>query len=54
VKRYFARDEKVVLEPANPNYAPTLVHEYDDFAVLGRVTGLFRQFTTKHTSAIGA
>jgi repressor LexA len=53
VKRYFARDAKVVLEPANPNYAPTLVHEFDDFAVLGRVTGMFRQFTTKHTSAIG-
>ena len=53
VKRYFARDGKVVLEPANPGYAPTLVHEYDDFAVLGRVSGLFRRFTTRHTSAIG-
>jgi repressor LexA len=54
VKRYFARDGKVVLEPANPNYAPMLVHEYDDFAVLGRVSGMFRTFTQQHTSAIGA
>jgi repressor LexA len=53
VKRYFARDGKVVLEPANPNYAPMLVHEYDDFTVLGRVTGMFRSFTTQHTAAIG-
>jgi repressor LexA len=54
VKRYFARDEKVVLEPANPGYAPILVHEYDDFTVLGRVTGLFRRFTADQTAAIGA
>lgn len=53
VKRYFARDGKVVLEPANPNYAPMLVHEYDDFTVLGRVCGLIRRFTSQHTSAIG-
>jgi repressor LexA len=53
VKRYFARDGKVVLEPANPSYAPMLVHEYDDFAVLGRVTGMFRSFTAQHTAAIG-
>jgi repressor LexA len=54
VKRYFARDGQVVLEPANPGFAPTLVHEYDDFAVLGRVIGLFRTFTAKHTAAVGA
>jgi len=54
VKRYFARDGKVVLEPANTNYAPMLVHEYEDFAVLGRVTGLFRRFTAQQTAAIGA
>ena len=53
VKRYFARDGKVVLEPANTSYAPMLVHEYDDFAVLGRVCGLVRRFTSQHTSAIG-
>lgn len=54
VKRYFRRDEKVVLEPANPDFAPMLVHEYDDFAVLGRVMGLFRRFTPEHTAAVGA
>ena len=45
IKRYFERDGKVVLEPANPNYAPILVHEHEDFHVLGRVAGLFRRFT---------
>lgn len=54
VKRYFARDGKVVLEPANPGFAPTLVHEYDDFTVLGKVTGLFRRFTAEQTQAVGA
>ena len=53
VKRYFERDGKVVLEPANTDYAPILVHEYDDFQILGRVTGLFRKFTSVHTAAIG-
>lgn len=53
VKRYFERDSKVVLEPANTDYAPMLVHEYDDFAVLGRVVGLYRQFTPQQTRAIG-
>lgn len=52
VKRYFANGGKVVLEPANPDYAPILVHEHNDFAVLGRVTGLFRRFTREHTEAI--
>lgn len=45
IKRYFARNGQVVLEPANPNYAPVLVQEFDDFAVLGKVVGLFRRFT---------
>ncbi len=52
VKRYFANGGKVVLEPANPGYAPILVHEYNDFVVLGRVAGLFRQFTRSQTEAI--
>jgi len=52
VKRYFANGGQVVLEPANTNYAPILVHEQNDFAVLGRVTGLFRRFTREHTEAI--
>ena len=44
IKRYFAHDGKVILEPANSNYPPILVHEHEDFTVLGRVTGLFRKF----------
>lgn len=54
VKRYFQRDGDVMLQPANTDYAPLLVKEYEDFAVLGRVVGLFRRFTTAHTQAIGA
>lgn len=53
VKRYFRRDEEIVLEPANSDYAPILVREYDDFTLLGRVTGLFRRFTAEQTQAIG-
>lgn len=52
VKRYFARDDDVVLEPANPDYAPILVHAHADFEVLGRVTGLIRRFSRKQTEAI--
>lgn len=53
VKRYFRRDDQVVLEPANTDYAPILVREYDDFTVLGRVAGLFRRFLATQTQAIG-
>ncbi|MBB4635127.1 transcriptional repressor LexA [Longimicrobium terrae] len=52
VKRYFANGGKVVLEPANTAYAPILVHEHNDFTVLGRVSGLYRRFTRAHTEAI--
>lgn len=52
VKRYFANGGQVVLEPANTNYAPILVHEHNDFTVLGRVSGLYRRFTREHTDAI--
>jgi repressor LexA len=44
IKRYFMRDGTVVLEPANPAYDPIVVHEHEDFTVLGRVAGLFRRF----------
>ncbi len=47
VKRYFRRDDQVVLEPANSDYAPILVREYDDFTVLGRVAGLFRRIAAQ-------
>jgi phage repressor protein C with HTH and peptisase S24 domain len=52
VKRYFERDGNVVLEPANPHYAPILVGDGDDLAVLGKVTGLFRQLS--HAPAAAA
>ena len=52
VKRYFERDGQVVLEPANTDFAPMLVGEDDEFAVMGRVTGLFRRFTTQHTETV--
>jgi repressor LexA len=52
VKRYFANGGQVVLEPANPDYAPVLVHDHNDFTVLGRVTGLYRRLTRAHTEAI--
>jgi repressor LexA len=51
IKRYYARDGKVVLEPANTDYAPILVHEHDDFTVLGRVAGLFRRLTPVRAAA---
>lgn len=54
IKRYFARDGSVVLEPANTSYAPILVHEHDDFTVLGRVVGLFRRFTPVQTAVFEA
>jgi repressor LexA len=52
VKRYFANAGQVVLEPANTSYAPILVHEHNDFAILGRVTGIHRRLTRAHTEAI--
>ncbi|HET6231517.1 MAG TPA: transcriptional repressor LexA [Longimicrobiaceae bacterium] len=52
VKRYFAKDGQVVLEPANTDFAPILVKDHDDFEILGRVGGLFRRFTTAHTATV--
>jgi repressor LexA len=52
VKRYFANGGKVVLEPANTGFAPILVHEHNDFAVLGRVSGIHRRLTRSQTEAV--
>jgi repressor LexA len=52
VKRYFANGGKVVLEPANAGYAPIMVHEHNDFTILGRVTGIHRRLTRAQTEAI--
>jgi SOS-response transcriptional repressor LexA len=54
VKRYFLNDGQVVLEAANTDFAPILVKEYEDFAVLGRVRGLYRTITADHTSVVEA
>jgi repressor LexA len=54
IKRYFRRDDQIVLEPANSDYAPILVREYDDFAVLGRVAGLFRRISAHQPQAVGS
>jgi repressor LexA len=43
IKRYFKRGDEVVLEPANPDYPPTLVRDMSQFAVIGRVIGIIRQ-----------
>lgn len=53
VKRYFEREGGVVLEPANPDFAPILVTGDGDLDILGRVTGLFRRFTTQQVEAVG-
>lgn len=53
VKRYFARDGSVTLEPANSDFAPILVDGHDDFAILGRVTGLYRRFTAQRPEVVG-
>jgi repressor LexA len=42
VKRYFRRGGEVVLEPANPDYAPTLVR-VGHYTLAGRVTVVFRR-----------
>ncbi|CAN5726594.1 transcriptional repressor LexA [soil metagenome] len=54
VKRFFSGDGQIVLEPANPDYAPILVQEFEDFSVLGRVVGLFRRITPAQTASVEA
>ena len=38
----------------DPTEAAMLVDQYDDFTILGRVSGLFRRFTRAQTEAVGA
>lgn len=54
VKRLFRKPEGIVLEPANPKYAPISVSECQDFELLGRVTGVVRRFRRAQTKAIGS
>ena len=44
IKVYSCRDGTVVLSPANPNEREIVVQPGDDFAVLGKVCGIFRPF----------
>lgn len=48
VKSYTHRDGNVVLVPANPAEQEIVVHEGDDFAVIGKVCGVFRPFQEVH------
>lgn len=43
VKRYIRRAGAIVLEPANPDYPPTLVRDDTDFVLVGRVSAVFRR-----------
>ncbi len=53
IKRYYAGDGEVVLQPANSDYAPILVRDHSDFTILGRVAGVFRRFTREQTAPAG-
>ena len=44
VKTLTHRDGTIVLQPANPKEREIVVHDSDDFAVLGVVCGIFRPF----------
>ena len=48
VKSYTHRDGNVVLVPANPAEQEIVVREDDDFAVIGKVCGVFRPFQEVH------
>ncbi|MGH7459060.1 MAG: transcriptional repressor LexA [Longimicrobiaceae bacterium] len=47
IKRYFSRGGEVILEPANADFPPILVREHEDFAILGRVAGVFRRLPAR-------
>jgi repressor LexA len=44
VKRFEKKNNIVRLIPENPNYAPIIVTERDDFSVAGKVVGVIRTF----------
>jgi repressor LexA len=48
VKTYTHRDGKVVLMPANPEDDEIVVNADDDFAIVGKVCGVFRPFQEVH------
>lgn len=48
VKSYTRRDGQVVLVPANPEEHEIIVSDDDDFAIIGKVCGVFRPFQEVH------
>jgi repressor LexA len=44
IKTYTLRDGHVVLVPANPEEQEIVVNDGDDFAIIGKVCGIFRPF----------
>jgi repressor LexA len=44
IKTYTLRDGHVVLVPANPEEHEIVVNDGDDFAIIGKVCGIFRPF----------
>lgn len=44
IKTYTLRDGRVVLVPANPEEHEIVVNDGDDFAIIGKVCGVFRPF----------
>lgn len=52
VKRFFSQDGRVVLQSENSDFAPRLVNDSDGFALLGRVTGIFRHITRAQTETV--
>ena len=44
IKSYTHRNGKVVLVPANPAEQEIVVQDGDDFAIVGKVCGVFRPF----------
>jgi repressor LexA len=44
IKTYTLRDGHVVLVPANPEEHEIVVNDADDFAIIGKVCGVFRPF----------
>jgi len=47
VKYFSPEKNRVVLKPANPDFEPIILHEGDDFKILGKVVAVFRIFSPK-------
>ncbi len=45
LKRYYKKENKIELHPANPNYKIIEVNKTDDFRIGGKVLGVMRNYT---------